>query len=92
MDNAVTSRVTCYAGSSYPEHPRTIRWNEKDYHVAEEIHRWRTPQGLGFSVRCEPGETLFDLFYDAQEDTWQVQPRGYVIKRNSQPKPTIQGD
>jgi len=93
MDNAVKSRVTCYAGSTFPEHPRSFCWQEQAYTVQEVIQRWRTPQDLGFYVRCEPGDALFNLFYNPQEDTWQIQPRGYtLIKENFQSKPNIQGD
>jgi len=87
------SDVECYAGSTYPEHPRALCWEGSRYTVLEIIQRRREPEGMGFLVRCSPGDTLFDLFYHTQKDQWQIQPKGYVIiEENSQPKPNFQGD
>ena len=93
MGNSLISQVTCYAGSTYPEHPRAFHWQDQRFAVQEVIHRWRTPQGLGFYVRCAPGNALFHLFYITQEDQWHITPDGYAMnKENSHPKPRIQGD
>jgi len=93
MDNTLRPWVTCYAGSSYPEHPTAFRWQDKSYSVLEVIHRWRTPLGLGFFVRCLPNDALFELFYNTQKVTWQIHPRGYNnMTEKPQHKVNHQGD
>jgi hypothetical protein len=72
------SRVESYAGSSYPEHPRAFVWEEQGYQVQEIISRSRDPEGLRFLVRCSPGDTLFDLYYQIEDDDWQIQPKGFA--------------
>lgn len=71
--------VECYAGSTYPESPRALTWQEQRYRVEEIIQRRREPAGVGFMVRCSPGDCLFDLFYLIEEDQWQIQPKGCMI-------------
>ena len=71
--------VECYAGSTYPETPRAFTWDNHRYQVIEILQRRRTPTGIGFLVRCNPGSSLFDLFYTIREDCWQIQPEGYLI-------------
>ena len=89
----MTPEVECYAGSSYPEHPRSFMWENVSYTVQEVIQRRREPQGIGFLVRCSHGNTLFDLFYDTKKDQWQIQPKGYVIiEECPRTKPNFQGD
>lgn len=93
MDNALTTRVSCYAGSTSPEHPRAFHWQGRAYAVQEILHRWRTPQGLGFYVHCVPGDSFFNLFYDTQEDTWYIQPGDYdMMVENHHHQPNLQGD
>ncbi len=85
--------VECYAGSAYPEAPRAFTWEDQRYTVIEILHRWRTPEGVGFLVKSEPGSSFFDLFYLTEEDRWQIQPEGnMIIKEPSQTKPSHQGD
>lgn len=67
--------VACYAGASYPEHPRAVTWQGQRYPVEQILQRRRTPEGVGFLVQCSPGQTLFDLFYLTVEDRWRIQPR-----------------
>jgi len=89
----MTSKVECYAGSTYPESPRALTWQGQRYTVSEITQRWREPEGVGFSVCCEPYQALFDLFYQIEEAMWTIQPRGYdIIKADSLSKPTNQGD
>jgi hypothetical protein len=67
-------KVTAYAGSTYPESPRSLVWEGQTYFVQDIIERWREPHRLGFLVRCRPGTTLFELVYLVEEDQWQIQP------------------
>ena len=93
MGNPVTPEVKCYAGSTYPERPRTFVWEGQEYTVLEIVHRRREPDGVGFFVRCAPGDHFFDLFYRHQEELWHIQPKGYdIIRVRPQPKPPIQGE
>lgn len=68
------AKVTCYAGSSYPESPRTLEWEGRSYVVEAVLERRREPHGVGFLVRCAPGAALFDLFYLFEEEQWQILP------------------
>jgi hypothetical protein len=70
----MNAKVIAYAGSTYPESPRSFEWEGQTYLVQTVLERWREPHRLGFLVRCTPGETLFELFYLIQEDQWQIQP------------------
>ncbi|QRN82565.1 hypothetical protein JR338_09045 [Chloroflexota bacterium] len=65
-------RVVCYAGANYPEAPRRVIWHEMIYEVTEIIDRQRHPDSLLFLVRCSPGETLFELIYILESETWQI--------------------
>jgi len=69
-------RVECYAGASYPEEPRRVFWQEKTYLVSEIIERQRHPDSLTFLVRCSPGDTLFELTYTIESETWQIHSKG----------------
>ena len=87
------NRVKSYAGSSYPEQPRALIWEGRQYHVREIISRSREPEGLRFMVRCSPGDALFDLYYHIEDGDWQIQPKGFVTNEgNSKHSPTSTGD
>ncbi len=73
----MTSRVEAYAGSTYPEQPRAFQWENQHYEVQAILDRRREPEGVGFLVRCDPGNALFDLFYNSIQDKWQIQPKGF---------------
>lgn len=89
----MTFDVECYAGSSYPEHPRAFVWGGQRYKVKEIIQRRREPNGVGFLVRSSPSEMLFDLFYDITTDQWQIKPKGSVmIDSQDQHQTHSQGD
>lgn len=67
------ARVRCYAGSTYPERPESFEWEGTEKAVAEILHRWRTPETLGFRARTADG-MVFDLIYDLRSDQWTVIP------------------
>lgn len=71
------NKVQSYAGSSYPEHPRSLEWEGKHYQVQEIISRTREPESLRFLVRCSPENRLFQLEYDLINENWQIQPKGF---------------
>jgi hypothetical protein len=79
-------KVTAYAGSTYPESPRSIEWEGQSYRVQAVLARWREPHRLGFLVRCTPGKTLFELFYLIEEDQWQIRVTGSVIDEETPTK------
>ena len=79
----MSTEVNCYAGSSHPETPRALLWEGQRYTVQAVLERRREPHGLGFLVRCVQGDLLFDLFYRAEEDQWQIQQKGSAF--NYQP-------
>lgn len=75
-------KVECYAGSTYPEKPRVLEWEGQRYFVDVILERRREPHGVGFLVRCIPerykasgtsSAVIFDLFYDLEEEQWQIQ-------------------
>lgn len=68
------SNVRCYAGSTYPERPEAVEWEGVERAVVEILHRWRSPEALGFRVRTDDG-MVFDLIYDLRSDQWTVIPR-----------------
>jgi hypothetical protein len=75
----MNAEVEAYAGSSNPEAPRALEWEGQRYVVQEILDRRREPQGIGFLVRCTPGNTLFDLFYRQAEEIWRIQPKGFAV-------------
>ena len=81
----MTETVRCYAGSSYPEKPRSLTWGNRDYEVQAILSQRREPDGVGFRVRCSPGEALFDLFYITETGTWRIRP----VSINLSTSPTI---
>jgi len=85
--------VQCYSGSTYPERPRSFTWHGTHYEVCDIIDRRRQPAGVGFLVRCSPGNSVFDLFYNETTDQWQIQPQGSIEhKERPHHHPVIQGD
>ena len=72
----MTAQVECYAGSSYPEKPRFVNWEGHRYAVAAIIDQHREPNGIGFRVLCQPGQVVFDLFYQIDSDTWEIRMIG----------------
>ncbi len=86
-------QVTCYAGSTYPEHPRAFTWEGEHYTIQEILQRRREPESLGFLVRCAPDDILFDLIYFIDQDHWEIYPKGTLpTESHYQPKPTNQGE
>lgn len=83
----MNDNVEAYAGSSYPETPRALKWEEQRYFVQEILDRRREPEGIGFLVRCIPGNALFDLFYQQAEELWQIQPKGVAVDDEQTTKP-----
>ena len=83
----MTDWVECYAGGSYPEKPRAVIWEGQRY-LVETIHdQRRVPDGVGFRVLCQPDETIFDLFYNINLDTWEIRligpsPEGQLTQPN----------
>ena len=73
----MTHVVEAYAGSTYPEQPRAFQWENQHYEVQAILDRRREPAGVGFLVRCKPGNALFDLFYNSIQDKWHIQPQGF---------------
>jgi hypothetical protein len=74
----MTHVVEAYAGSTYPEQPRAFQWENQRYEVQAILDRRREPAGVGFLVRCDPGNALFDLFYNSIQDKWHIQPKGLI--------------
>ncbi len=85
--------VNCYAGSSYPERPRSFDVEGQHFEIKEILHRRREPNGIGFVVCCQNG-ALFDLFYQTHAQTWQIHPKGCIIKETYPQEKTadIQGE
>jgi hypothetical protein len=75
----LNAKVECYAGSTYPESPRALEWEGQRYTIQVILERRREPRGLGFTVRCIPGERIFDLFYLTETDEWQIQPASSAL-------------
>ncbi|MEA3325902.1 MAG: hypothetical protein U9R53_01105 [Chloroflexota bacterium] len=89
----MTPEVECYAGSTYPEQPRAFSWEDQHYQVLAVLQRRREPEGVGFLVRCAPGESVFDLFYLTEEAAWKIQSKGSIkIAKNPRLNLNSQGD
>jgi len=78
VGDPVKPAVEAYAGGSYPESPRALIWEGCRYEVQEILGRRREPRGIGFLVRCSPNQALFDLFYELENEEWQIQPKGFA--------------
>lgn len=63
--------VTCYAGTRYPERPRTFLYEGCQLEVARIDWQERTPHGLRFRV-CAVDGRLFWLEYNEARDAWDV--------------------
>lgn len=74
----MNEKVDCYAGATYPERPRAFVWQGKRYQVAAVIQRRREPEGMGFLVRPQGESRLFDLFYNEEQHSWRISPKGTV--------------
>lgn len=75
----MTTNVKCYAGSSYPEKPRSFDWQGQQYIVVEILSQNRLPADMVFIVRCTPGNSTFSLTYKIPEDEWKIQPKSSVM-------------
>jgi hypothetical protein len=71
--------VQVYAGSNFPEKPRSLDWEGKHYIVDVILDQRREPNGLGFTVGCLPGRAIFDLFFEFESEHWTIQPKGSII-------------
>lgn len=71
----VKTEVTCYAGSSYPERPRSFLCRGERLAVAEVARRERLPRELRFLVRVPDGRRFW-LTFDQSRDVWDVRPGG----------------
>ena len=80
MGDPVKQAVEAYAGGSYPESPRALIWEDRRYEVQEILDRRREPHGIGFLVRCSPDQALFNLFYESENEEWQIQPKGFALQ------------
>jgi hypothetical protein len=66
-------RVICHSGYEYPERPVALYWQGQRLEIEEIEDEWRTPEGKKFRVHTS-GEQMFDLFYRALSDEWQIIP------------------
>jgi len=78
----MTEAVECYAGSTYPEHPRAFEYDGIRYTVGEIIDRRRNPDGVGFLVRCSSPTLLFDLYYRVDVARWLISPRASTLRED----------
>jgi hypothetical protein len=88
----MNTKVECYAGSTSPESPRTLEWEGQHFTVETILARRREPLGVGFLVCCQPDDTLFDLFYLIEEESWQIQPKGPAHDDQPTLNPKEQGE
>ena len=76
----MTEPVECLASAAYPGDPLALTWEGQRREVESILHRWRSPDGIGFRVRTKslegsgrPGE-IFELIYDLSADAWRITP------------------
>jgi aminotransferase len=67
----MASRVECYSGVEYAEHPTAFQWEGVRLPVDQILAEWRTPGGKSFRVRVVDGR-IFELIYAELNDNWQV--------------------
>jgi hypothetical protein len=67
------SRVSCYSGHTYAQHPRAFSWQGETYEVSAVVSEAHTPRGKKFVVKTTGGK-LFNLDYTIDIDHWQVSP------------------
>ena len=85
--------VECYAGSTYPEHPRAFVWQGARYVVTRVLRQWRerdpsaeaATELWGFEVEARAGGTAqrggkgaFILRYAPAADHWDITPYSNV--------------
>jgi hypothetical protein len=71
--NLPEGTVECYSGYEYAQRPRAFVWQGERFEVAQIDAEWRTPEGKSFRVRAPDGQ-VFDLFYRAMYDQWDIHP------------------
>jgi len=64
-----TVAVECYSGGRFAERPVEIVWHGERLHVSSVERAWRTPGGLGFTVRVDD-RRHFELAYTIASDQW----------------------
>ncbi len=63
--------VHAYAGSRYPERPRSFEWEGQRRRVERVLAEWRTPEAHCFRVRCVDG-ALFEMCYRPKDEAWDL--------------------
>ena len=63
--------VYCYSGHSYPEEPRSFRWENMECEVEEIEKAWQEPGERHFRVRTKDNR-LFQLVYNEIEKHWSL--------------------
>ena len=72
-------KVDCYAGSMYPEKPKSFSLEGQHFEVQSILDQRREPDGISFLVSCSPGDAIFDLHYTFSNDQWQIHPKELTI-------------
>jgi len=65
------TEVTCYAGTRYPERPRSFSFGGERLEVGEVERQERTIRGFRFRVRAVDGRRFW-LTYSQVGDSWDV--------------------
>lgn len=65
--------VECRSDTEYAERPLSLRWQGRQYEIAEIISRWHGPGEKGFRVITIDG-SAFELTYQELSDDWRVRP------------------
>lgn len=68
MDNL---KVNCYSGHTYAQEPRSFRWQDTEYEVAEIEKAWQEPGKRYFKVRTGDNK-LFQLCYNEVPEQWSL--------------------
>lgn len=64
-------RVHCAGGAEYPQQPRVFEWLGARYSVAQVLHEWRLPDGIGYRVSTTDG-AQYELVYRPAREVWEV--------------------
>jgi hypothetical protein len=65
--------VECHSEFEYPEKPVVLTWQGQHFQIQAILSQWRTPQGKGFRVQTDNGQT-FIILYDIAADMWHIDP------------------
>jgi hypothetical protein len=65
--------VHCHSEFRYAERPVSFNYAGQTYQIRQLLAQWKTDSGYRFVILTEE-KSLYQLLYDEQVETWQIEP------------------